>query len=201
MLLHKLESELAGILAWCVQGTLDWQRYGLAAPPEVELETEEYREEQDVLAGFIADRCVEGPKLTVKSDPLYIAYKDWCQLNGAQQAQKAFSIRLKERGYVKARKKSGVVWSGIGLRSDDDPTPSVPSDVDPTPPESSVDKPNAEDIQRKGVGCVPKTGLTARAPYANYGVNPKNPTPPYTTLHPYTPTPSKSVAERLGEIE
>jgi len=96
---EKLEAELEGIVAWCVQGALDWQRYGLAPPPEVDAETSEYQQEQDVLAGFIADKCVEGPDKSVKSDPLYVAYKEWCDLNGEyQQSQKQFTIKLRSMG-------------------------------------------------------------------------------------------------------
>jgi putative DNA primase/helicase len=72
---RKLEEELEGILALVVRGCLEWQRKGLAAPAEVEASTSEHQAEQDVLAAFIYDRCVEGPGLTVKSDPLYVAYK------------------------------------------------------------------------------------------------------------------------------
>jgi hypothetical protein len=32
MLLEKVKAEATGILAWAVQGCLDWQRVGLAAP-------------------------------------------------------------------------------------------------------------------------------------------------------------------------
>ena len=136
----------------------------------------------------------------MKSNPLYIAYKEWCDLNGErQEPQNKFAIRLKEMGYDKKRRKYGVVWTGIGLRGDEDPTPGdggdsggsndrgesdptpgAPPDRDPTPPESGIDKPNAEDVPGEGVGCVPYFGLSAKAPYANTGVNRKTPTPPYT---------------------
>jgi putative DNA primase/helicase len=138
---------------------LDYQQRGLAAPPEVELETEEYRAEQDVLASFIADRCVEGPGLTVKSDPLYVAYKEWCQLNGEiQEAQNKFIIRLKEHGYEKSRNKHGKIWKGIGLRHDGDPAPDADPGTDPAPGLSPIDKPNGENVQRKGAGYNPISG-------------------------------------------
>jgi putative DNA primase/helicase len=107
-----------------VRVCLEWQRIGLAAPPEVEAETEEYCEEQDILAGFITDKCVEGPNCSVNSDPLYIAYKDWYQLNGEkQEAQNKSAVALRERGYTKVRTKKARVWQGIALRDGEDPSP------------------------------------------------------------------------------
>jgi phage/plasmid-associated DNA primase len=75
---RKLEEELPGILAWLVFGALEWQRVGLAPPAEVNAETEEYRAEQDVLAGFIADKCVEG-----RSAPSSPTRCTWHTRNGA----------------------------------------------------------------------------------------------------------------------
>src|SRR5215218_11171243 len=48
---EKLRSELSGILAWCVEGCLEWRREDLQAPDEVRRATGEYRAEMDVLAG------------------------------------------------------------------------------------------------------------------------------------------------------
>ena len=49
--------ELPGILAWAVRGCLDWQTHGLQVPPEVEAETKKYRNEMDLVTGFLDDRC------------------------------------------------------------------------------------------------------------------------------------------------
>jgi len=60
---EKLESELSGILAWAVQGCLSWQREGLEEPDEVKVATSNYKEEEeeDVIADFLADRCMFEP--------------------------------------------------------------------------------------------------------------------------------------------
>ena len=125
-----------------MQGCLDWQREGLAEPSEVTLQTEEYQKEQDILANFIYDACVEGPELIVKSERLYIAYKEWCERAGEfKLTQTKFSTRLKERGYEKKRQKFGMVWLGLALKGDDPgpgeglpPTPGAGLGVDPAPP-------------------------------------------------------------------
>src|SRR5262249_54371075 len=56
----KLRRELSGILAWAVQGCLDWQRAGLGMPEAVKAATAEYRAEMDVLDQFLAERCEIG---------------------------------------------------------------------------------------------------------------------------------------------
>ena len=48
----RLEAEMPGILAWAVEGCLQWQRCGLGEPDVVARETGGYRREQDVLADF-----------------------------------------------------------------------------------------------------------------------------------------------------
>ncbi len=126
---EKLRAELAGVLAWAVQGSLEWQREGLGESEEVRAATAEYRAEQDVLAAFIEERCVIAPNASAPATPLYHVYKAWCEETGERvETQKRFGMRLTERGFE--REKAGVYyWLGIGLRHDgnDDPGPFGPS--------------------------------------------------------------------------
>jgi phage/plasmid-associated DNA primase len=190
---EKLERELEGILAWCVQGCLDWQREGLAEPEEVTFQTEEYQRDQDVLAHFIFDDCVEGPELSVKSERLYVRYKDWCDRAGEfKLTQTKFSTRLKERGYEKKRTGHGVIWYGIALKGDGpspgeglDPTSSVGLTPNPTQPKTRIDKPNPAADEGSCRVDPPKTALHPEFPTRNSGLtgntlhNPTHPSQPY----------------------
>jgi putative DNA primase/helicase len=111
----KLRAELPGILAWAVRGCLDWQRHGLAAPPEVVGATEAYREEMDPLAGFIDERCVVADTVKAKAGDLYASYSEWC--NGDRpMSKRAFGQALDERGFDSAKLTAGArYWLGIGL--------------------------------------------------------------------------------------
>ncbi len=189
---RKLEAELEGILAWCVQGALEWRRDGLAEPREVTAETDEYQRDQDVLASFIYDACVEGPELSAKSERLYRAYKDWCELNGEfQQSQKVFSIRLKERGYPKVRKTGGMVWEGIGLREGGGGGPGVGTDPtlggnDPAGslhPEKPLGKPKTDGENDECRVMYPKSGSTPKKYPRVEGLTGKTLHDP-TSLHP-----------------
>lgn len=114
----KLKDELPGILAWAVRGCLAWQAEGLTAPEAVSAATAAYREESDVLGEFISEHCLLRPELQVPAADLYTRYQEWIKASGeAELSQKAFGVRLRERGLQ--REKSTltrrIVWRGIGL--------------------------------------------------------------------------------------
>ena len=115
----KLAAEASGILNWALEGCRTWQREGLQPPTEVRAATAEYRGEMDVLAAFLEDQCVEQAGAKVQSSKLYAAYKTWCDENGEYAvSNKAFSLRLRERGVENMRKSSGMHWLGLGLLAD-----------------------------------------------------------------------------------
>jgi putative DNA primase/helicase len=115
----KLRRELPGILAWVVQGCLQWRRGGLKAPEEVRRATGAYRSEMDVLAAFLEECCLLRPDAMALANNLYTAYKEWCETNGEPiEKQRRFGMRLTERG-LRRQKVGGVYrWYGIGLRHD-----------------------------------------------------------------------------------
>ncbi|GJM43880.1 MAG: ATP-binding protein [Gemmatimonadota bacterium] len=115
----KLQEEGEGILAWAVEGCLEWQRNGLGTPPEVTAATDSYREESDALAGFLYECCVVDEGRTVGSTDLYQCYVRWAdQQRGEQKmSRQVFSRALEERGISKDRKEGGgrVRYRRIGL--------------------------------------------------------------------------------------
>jgi hypothetical protein len=52
-LTDRLLSERDGILAWAVQGCLDWQRQGLMPPTAVQAATQEYFDDEDALGRWM----------------------------------------------------------------------------------------------------------------------------------------------------
>jgi putative DNA primase/helicase len=50
---ERLRKELPGILAWAVQGQMEWLQDGLQEPEEVKAATNSYRKDMDTLARFI----------------------------------------------------------------------------------------------------------------------------------------------------
>lgn len=117
----KLLAEAPGILAWMVQGCLDWQAHGLKPPQAVVEATESYRNEMDALGEFIADRCVLFPGAQGSCKELYDAYSEWAGENGEKDviSKKMFTLRLLERGGIQ-RQRVGPSrtrgYQGIGLK-------------------------------------------------------------------------------------
>jgi putative DNA primase/helicase len=120
---EKLRAEYPGILAACVRACLDWQRNGLRPPEVVTEATKEYRAEQDLLGGFIADDCIQGPSFRVRSKILYEKYRERTQhLGGEPVSLTAFGLAMKERGFEKIEN-HGMWYLGIGLRQTSDTSP------------------------------------------------------------------------------
>jgi putative DNA primase/helicase len=113
----KLLRELPGILNWAIRGCIDWQKNGLVEPDAVNLATDEYRGESDVLGDFIDECCLVEDSQRVAGGRLYEAYAAWCKVNGHEPFNNTvFGRQLTERGYP-ARKASGTkVRDGIGLK-------------------------------------------------------------------------------------
>ena len=111
----KLLAEAPGILAWAVRGCLDWQREGLGTPEIVQVATNSYRGEMDVLGQFLEDSCVQQPTASVPKGELYTAYEAWCEQSGERPiAKRTFGQRLREKGFEE-RKSGTHLWVGIGL--------------------------------------------------------------------------------------
>jgi putative DNA primase/helicase len=119
-LAEKLKVELSGILAWAVRGCLEWQRYGLRCPDAVKAATASYRDEQDILGGFLADCCLVHQDAKARAGELYASYVAWCKRTGETEVpQRAFGLALRERGFRDSRGSGGTrFWTGIGTRSD-----------------------------------------------------------------------------------
>jgi putative DNA primase/helicase len=107
---EQLRGEAPGILAWVVEGCLEWQRVGLRPPPDVESVTEEYLKRADDVRVFIDDECVVAKDGEVYSGPLYKRWLVWCQRNGVapgprrtftERVQKLYPSKPGHAGYVK----------------------------------------------------------------------------------------------------
>ncbi|WP_049759734.1 phage/plasmid primase, P4 family [Trichlorobacter lovleyi] len=109
---QKLEKELPGILAWAVQGCLEWQREKLSPPAEVKEAVAEYRNSEDALKGWLDDCCQLAPQFRTPAGLLlnsFIQYSNWKGLSARR-----FSSMLTVAGFTKGRS-NGVVWEGLAL--------------------------------------------------------------------------------------
>jgi putative DNA primase/helicase len=114
---EKLKDELVGILAWAVQGCLEWQAFGLNPPAIVKAAVQEYRESEDHVGLFLDDSCTLHAKSWASSKALYTAFRNWCESAGEMPlGNKAFTNRLRDRGF-KAKKSGGERgWIGVSIQ-------------------------------------------------------------------------------------
>lgn len=119
-LAEKLRLELPGILVWAVGGCVSWREHKLGDAPAIEKATQAYREEEDVLGEFLAERCVLGVDRWVPVQDLFQAYRDWTEASGGPGFSKTKLGRiLSERpeGLQSGKQGGRRVWFGIALRS------------------------------------------------------------------------------------
>ena len=117
---EKLRQELAGILAWAVEGAVEWHRDGLTAPQSVMLATLNYRQSSDPLAEFISDCCYVGEGARATRGQLYEAYKAWAKGQGYGEREwlgvRYFARRIEER-WPNRPSHGARYYFGVGVRT------------------------------------------------------------------------------------
>lgn len=116
----RLANELPGILNWALEGCLAWQADGLSEPRAVQRATQSYREENDLLGEFVAQRCKFESGAWISTPNLYKAFVDWWQDTRGHRSQPAsmgwLGRMLSERPEIKAVKRRQTRgWKGIAV--------------------------------------------------------------------------------------
>ncbi len=125
-LAEKLQVERCGILAWCVRGCLEWQRYGLDEVDAVRIATKAYRAETDIFDAFLRERCERDGDAKVSATELRAAYVDWAHPNGEEPVSaNALGRLLSTLEFAPTHTKSGTIWNGLRLREDRDVSPDM----------------------------------------------------------------------------
>jgi putative DNA primase/helicase len=123
-----LESRLVNeegpaILAWAIQGAVDYFRDGIAEPASVLAATQAYEKDQDNIGRFVEEMCVLGAAgaqgMAVKVSDLRAAYETWCRGEGEMPATaKALGTALQRRfGVVAERSRTARYYAGIRLEN------------------------------------------------------------------------------------
>lgn len=94
----RQDSELSGILNWCIDGLRMYRKEGLYTPAAVQQATETYRTDSDKIGNFIKECLAEtGKNSSIKS--VYEVYSTWCSDNGYGTESKGnFISELKGKG-------------------------------------------------------------------------------------------------------
>jgi putative DNA primase/helicase len=117
----KLRDEWPGILQWAIDGCLEWQRLGLAAPTAVRQATDAYLASEDAIAQWIDECCACDRIYTERSAVLFANWKDWADRAGEFiGSQKRFAQTLEDRVFERFLEggTKRALFRGIALRPD-----------------------------------------------------------------------------------
>lgn len=85
----RLRLEDEGILAWAVDGARMWYAHGnIPVPGVVSDAVDRYREDQDVLDGFLPGVLAQDPDGFIANVAVYKLYREWCDDEGTKAWQR-----------------------------------------------------------------------------------------------------------------
>lgn len=123
----KLALEHEGILAWLVQGALDYQAEGLNPPKLIEDAREEYKRDMDLLAEWIDECCVLGNEEAASNQELWASWRQFADARGELRFisnARTLNKKLEARTAIKRIQSThgirGRGLLGIGVVSDFD---------------------------------------------------------------------------------
>jgi putative DNA primase/helicase len=114
----ELREELPGILRWAVEGCRQWNAEGLGLPERVRLAVDDYRNAEDDLGDFIADRIEDAPEAaSCLKREVFAAYESWASAEGIRHPMtaKQLSRKLRARGWKQLHEK---YWRGVRVAED-----------------------------------------------------------------------------------
>jgi putative DNA primase/helicase len=100
-LTEKLKAEWPGILAWAIEGCLEWQTEGLRPPKAVTDATAAYLEAEDAISAWLDDKCERDPNAWSSSAAMFASWAAWASAAGeAVGSQKKLTQALADRGFT-----------------------------------------------------------------------------------------------------
>lgn len=116
MLKYKLRKEMSKIMRWAVEGCIKWQKEGIQEPQCVQEAVKEYKQEMDLLAGFL-ESCIiidYDCKERIASSDLFKAYSRWAKENNEyEMSSKKFFREIGKKLPDKGRDGQGVYYTSI----------------------------------------------------------------------------------------
>ncbi len=115
---ERIKDEGPGILNWAREGLTRLRDRGRFEIPEgVEDATAQFKNNNDVPALFVADKCVKEADAKEKASELYKEYKFWCEENGHRpQSSTRLSDEWQRLGFERYRAKGSTYYRGVRMR-------------------------------------------------------------------------------------
>lgn len=116
---EKLKAEWPGILAWMIEGCLQWRTDGLQPPKAVVEATAAYLEAEDAVAAWMADECERDPNAWEASADLFASWSRWATVAGEfVGTQRKLTQALEDRGFTIKNTKTARGLLGLRISAD-----------------------------------------------------------------------------------
>ncbi len=113
----ELREEWPAILAWLVEGCLEWQRVGLQPPQSVQDDTTEYLSNEDPFSDWLAEQCEAKGATFTASAVLFEAWRAWAARHGEEPGSwRDLRERFVQRGFHVSRTEAARGIAGLRLR-------------------------------------------------------------------------------------
>ena len=113
-----LEAEAEGIMAWVIEGAVEYGRVGLAPPRAVLDATAAYFGAEDIFNQWIEDRCERGAQHWEPTGRLFGDWKSYADAANLRAGdQRTFANRLESAGFEagNSRTRGGRHWLGLRI--------------------------------------------------------------------------------------
>jgi putative DNA primase/helicase len=115
---YVLRQEFPQILAWAVEGAQKWQTEGLEEPTQVLEATKDYKQEMDLIAGFV-EQCIMidyDSDDKIPASDLFAVYSRWAKANNEwEMSAKKFGMEIVKKIPERGRNGRGIFYSKIKL--------------------------------------------------------------------------------------
>lgn len=113
-----IEKELPGVLAWMVEGCLDWQKHGLQVPASIAVAVNTYRRDTDLMGEWIDACCTASTGAEDSINALFTSYEMFLkEANTKAPSRNTFGRQLVQRGFSKRKSNGLVLYTGIALQN------------------------------------------------------------------------------------
>ena len=113
-----IESEGSGIFNWMIEGLRRYYEEGhLIKPKAIEEATKDYKDDEDPIGEYLADRCVIDPDGRIPSAEIYSDYLNFCLMKEKNYpvSKKNFGTSLMDHGFTPYRNTFERGYEGVRL--------------------------------------------------------------------------------------
>ena len=111
------EQEAPGIMAWMIEGCLEWQKTGMSPPKVVTDATDSYLQSQDTIGEWIEECCDKALQNFESTTDLFNSWKPWAEEREERvYSERIFSGKLEDRGLKKDRNPEHTKRGFYGLK-------------------------------------------------------------------------------------